>query len=85
MTAGPAGYGTYTTFCSSTDLVCAGVVGLDNFNDFYAASLKRARHALLRTEGVYVAEGDVNDRPLLQKLFEACRFTHVLYLSNQVP
>lgn len=63
----------------------AGVAGLDNFNDFYAPSLKRARQALLRTEGVHVAEGDVNDRALLQKLFEACRFTHVLYLSNQVP
>ncbi|KAK9841347.1 hypothetical protein WJX74_004335 [Apatococcus lobatus] len=60
-----------------------GVVGIDNFNDFYAPSLKRARQALLRTEGVHVAEGDVNDRSLLQKLFGACRFTHILYLSNQ--
>ena len=63
---------------------CAGVLGIDNFNDFYAPSLKRARQALLKTEGVHVADGDVNDRKLLNKLFEACHFSHVLYLSNQV-
>ncbi|KAK9859330.1 hypothetical protein WJX84_007341 [Apatococcus fuscideae] len=60
-----------------------GVLGIDNFNDFYAPSLKRARQALLKTEGVHVADGDVNDRKLLNKLFEACHFSHVLYLSNQ--
>ncbi|GJZ97314.1 UDP-glucuronate 4-epimerase 3 [Tanacetum coccineum] len=38
-----------------------GVLGLDNFNDCYEPSLKRARQALLERSGVYVVEGDIND------------------------
>ncbi|KAL0429026.1 UNVERIFIED_CONTAM: UDP-glucuronate 4-epimerase 3 [Sesamum radiatum] len=38
-----------------------GVLGLDNFNDYYDPSLKRARQALLERSGVYIVEGDIND------------------------
>nr|GFA38556.1 UDP-glucuronate 4-epimerase 3-like [Tanacetum cinerariifolium] len=34
-----------------------GVLGLDNFNDYYEPSLKRARQALQERSGVYVVEG----------------------------
>nr|GEV85810.1 UDP-glucuronate 4-epimerase 3-like [Tanacetum cinerariifolium] len=36
---------------------CVLVTGLDNFNDYYEPSLKRARQALLERSGVYVVEG----------------------------
>ncbi|PKU73083.1 UDP-glucuronate 4-epimerase 3-like [Dendrobium catenatum] len=60
-----------------------GVVGLDNFNDYYDPSLKRARQALLSHSGVFVVEGDINDGPLLRKLFDLVAFTHVLHLAAQ--
>lgn len=60
-----------------------GVVGLDNFNDYYDSSLKRARQVLLSHSGVFVVEGDINDGPLLRKLFDLVAFTHVLHLAAQ--
>ncbi|CAA7400618.1 unnamed protein product [Spirodela intermedia] len=60
-----------------------GVVGLDNFNAYYATSLKRRRAALLSARGVFVAEGDLNDGALLAALFRAFPFTHVLHLAAQ--
>lgn len=60
-----------------------GVVGLDNFNDYYPVALKRARAANLHKAGIYIAEGDLNDRVLLAKLFGLVRFTHVLHLAAQ--
>ncbi|CAL9163126.1 UDP-glucuronate 4-epimerase 3-like [Musa acuminata AAA Group] len=60
-----------------------GVLGLDNFNDYYDPSLKRARQALLDRAGVFVVEGDVNDGPLLHKLFDVVPFTHVMHLAAQ--
>lgn len=60
-----------------------GVVGLDNFNDYYDPSLKRARQALLSKSGVFVIEGDINDGPLLRNLFDLVGFTHVLHLAAQ--
>ena len=59
------------------------VVGLDNFNPYYDPALKRTRQRLLREQGVYVAEGDLNDRALLDELLDACAFTHVLHLAAQ--
>ena len=47
-----------------------GVLGLDNFNDYYDPSLKRARQALLERSGVFVVEGDINDAALLKKKLE---------------
>ena len=60
-----------------------GVVGIDNFNEFYNPTLKRARQALLEYSGVFIVEGDINDMALLKKLFELATFTHVLHLAAQ--
>lgn len=60
-----------------------GVLGLDNFNDYYDPSLKRARQALLERSGVYIVEGDINDVALLKRLFDIVPFTHVMHLAAQ--
>ncbi|XP_030535414.1 UDP-glucuronate 4-epimerase 3 [Rhodamnia argentea] len=60
-----------------------GVLGLDNFNDYYDPSLKRARQALLERAGVFIVEADINDEALLKKLFEVVAFTHVMHLAAQ--
>nr|GEV85737.1 UDP-glucuronate 4-epimerase 3 [Tanacetum cinerariifolium] len=60
-----------------------GVLGLDNFNDYYEPTLKRARQALLERSGVYIVEGDINDADLVQKLFQVVKFTHVMHLAAQ--
>ncbi|KAG8381481.1 hypothetical protein BUALT_Bualt06G0126300 [Buddleja alternifolia] len=60
-----------------------GVVGLDNFNNYYDPSLKRARQKNLEREGVFVVEGDINDAVLLNKLFDIVAFTHVVHLAAQ--
>ncbi|KAJ4844941.1 UDP-glucuronate 4-epimerase 3 [Turnera subulata] len=60
-----------------------GVLGLDNFNDYYDPSLKRARQGLLERSGVFIVEGDINDVALLKKLFEVVAFTHVMHLAAQ--
>ncbi|KAJ7949616.1 UDP-glucuronate 4-epimerase 4 [Quillaja saponaria] len=60
-----------------------GVVGIDNFNKYYDASLKRARQDLLKESGVFVVEGDINNAVLMGKLFELVRFTHVMHLAAQ--
>ncbi|KAK3416941.1 UDP-glucuronate 4-epimerase 6 [Eucalyptus grandis] len=60
-----------------------GVLGLDNFNDYYDPSLKRARQALLQKHQIFIVEGDLNDGPLLTKLFDVVPFTHVLHLAAQ--
>ncbi|XP_022923439.1 UDP-glucuronate 4-epimerase 3 [Cucurbita pepo subsp. pepo] len=60
-----------------------GVLGLDNFNDYYDPQLKRARRKLLDRAGVFVVEGDINDSELLRKLFDVVAFTHVMHLAAQ--
>ena len=60
-----------------------GVVGLDNFNNYYETSLKRARQDVLEKHGVFVIEGDINDEALLTALFKTVRFTHVMHLAAQ--
>nr|GMD94271.1 UDP-glucuronate 4-epimerase 3 [Ipomoea batatas] len=60
-----------------------GVLGLDNFNNYYEVGLKRARKSLLARSGVYIIEGDINDAVLLQKLLDAVAFTHVMHLAAQ--
>ncbi|XP_057977829.1 UDP-glucuronate 4-epimerase 3 [Malania oleifera] len=60
-----------------------GVLGLDNFNDYYDPKLKRARQTLLDRAGVFVVEGDINDTALLSKLFDVVAFTHVMHLAAQ--
>ncbi|XP_028773639.1 UDP-glucuronate 4-epimerase 1-like [Neltuma alba] len=60
-----------------------GVVGLDNFNNYYDTSLKKARRSLLSTNGIFIVEGDLNDAKLLAKLFDVVVFTHVMHLAAQ--
>ncbi|URD95145.1 RmlD substrate binding domain [Musa troglodytarum] len=60
-----------------------GVVGLDNFNNYYDPSLKKARQAMLQSHGVFVVEGDINDTRLLARLFALVPFTHVMHLAAQ--
>ncbi|MED6137855.1 UDP-glucuronate 4-epimerase 3 [Stylosanthes scabra] len=60
-----------------------GVLGLDNFNNYYDPSLKRARQALLERTGVFIVEGDINDVELVKKLFKIVTFTHVIHLAAQ--
>eukprot|EP01018_Ginkgo_biloba_P014341 Gb_06935 [translate_table: standard] len=60
-----------------------GVLGIDNFNEYYDPSLKRARQSLLEKQGIFIVEGDINDAPLLKKLFDVVPFTHVMHLAAQ--
>lgn len=60
-----------------------GVLGLDNFNDYYDPSLKRARQNLLQKHQIFIVEADLNDSPILSKLFDIVPFTHVLHLAAQ--
>ncbi|GMH23455.1 hypothetical protein Nepgr_025298 [Nepenthes gracilis] len=60
-----------------------GVLGFDNFNDYYNLSLKQARESLLEHSGVLIVEGNINDKLLLTKLFEIVSFTHVMHLAAQ--
>lgn len=60
-----------------------GVLGIDNFNNYYEIGLKRARKSILERSGVYIVEADINDGVLLQKLFDAVAFTHVMHLAAQ--
>ncbi|KAI8570202.1 hypothetical protein RHMOL_Rhmol01G0015500 [Rhododendron molle] len=60
-----------------------GVVGLDNFNDYYDPSLKKARMNLLNSHGIFIVEGDINDARILAKVFDIVAFTHVMHLAAQ--
>ncbi|KAH7295257.1 hypothetical protein KP509_27G040000 [Ceratopteris richardii] len=60
-----------------------GVVGLDNFNDYYPVALKRARAANLQKAGIFIVEADLNDKAVLSKLFDLVHFTHILHLAAQ--
>ncbi|KAJ0673210.1 putative UDP-glucuronate 4-epimerase [Helianthus annuus] len=60
----------------STTLRCRGdyVLGLDNFNSYYDPTLKRARQHVWKKSGIFIAEGDIKDTGLLNKLFEKYPF-----------
>lgn len=60
-----------------------GVLGLDNFNSYYAPSLKRSRQSLLLKHSIFIVDGDINDAELLSHLFSLVPFTHVLHLAAQ--
>ena len=60
------------------------VVGLDNFNDYYDVSLKRARHALLEANPEYEGhEMDLCDAEGLNGLFRKTKFDVVCNLAAQ--
>ncbi|KAH9605240.1 hypothetical protein KSS87_003838 [Heliosperma pusillum] len=60
-----------------------GVLGLDNFNTYYDPSLKKSRQNLLSRHEIFIVEADLNDTPMLNKLFDIVPFTHVLHLAAQ--
>ncbi|CAK9171371.1 unnamed protein product [Ilex paraguariensis] len=60
-----------------------GVVGLDNFNNYYDPLLKKDRKALLNSHNIFIVEGDVNDARMLAKLFDIVAFSHVMHLAAQ--
>lgn len=61
-----------------------GVVGLDNFNDYYPVSLKMARdEELRRVWGVHIVKGNLTDMNLLTAIAEECRITHIVHLAAQ--
>lgn len=61
------------------------VTVLDSFDDFYDPALKRNNLALLDAEtsrpALEVVEGDIRDRPLLDRLFAAGSFDHIVHLA----
>lgn len=57
------------------DQVCV----LDNFNDFYDPRIKRANAA--RLSAAQWVEGDLRDRPLIQRLFREGQFAGVVHLA----
>jgi UDP-glucuronate 4-epimerase len=62
----------------------AGVVGLDNFNDYYAPALKRDRDRELRQFPNFVSmEGDLADLPLLTSLFKTHGPRKICHLAAQ--
>jgi len=61
-----------------------GVVGLDNFNDYYSVSLKEARHAKLEERNGYVGiRGDLADIQLLTSNFQQHKPDRVCHLAAQ--
>ncbi|KAI3790419.1 hypothetical protein L2E82_03439 [Cichorium intybus] len=83
LVTGAAGFiGTHVSIALKTR--GDGVVGVDNFDNYYALSLKETRRALLDFHGVFIVDGDINDRRLLAILFDTVAFTHVMHLAAQV-
>jgi UDP-glucuronate 4-epimerase len=63
------------------------VVGVDNFNDYYAPAQKRANLEELRQqaatpENFTFLEGDLRDRALVQQMFAAHAFDAILHLAG---
>ncbi len=59
------------------------VLGLDNFNDYYAVSLKEQRAKLLSQHNIQCVKGDIRDAVLLEKLFLDFGITHFVHLAAQ--
>ncbi|MFW6378830.1 MAG: SDR family NAD(P)-dependent oxidoreductase, partial [Nanoarchaeota archaeon] len=59
------------------------VVGLDDMNDYYDVSLKKARLERVVPDSVEVVTGDILDRGLLQRLASKHSFDCVIHLAAQ--
>ncbi len=73
-------------FHVSRNLLARGdeVVGIDNFNDYYDPSLKRARAALLsRYSNFRLLDGDIADATFLERSFLDAKPTRVVHLAAQ--
>jgi UDP-glucuronate 4-epimerase len=83
LVTGAAGFIGYHT---SLLLLARGyeVVGLDNLNNYYDVSLKKARLALLQKQPSFRFEhADLTDRDAMAKLFSRERFARVIHLAAQ--
>lgn len=62
----------------------ARVVGLDNYNDYYAPALKRDRDRMLSRHPRFISiEADLTDLPALEGLFAAHRPEKICHLAAQ--
>src|SRR5262249_18501317 len=59
------------------------VTAIDNFNPYYAVSLKQARAKTLHEKGLEVEHMDVCERDRLYQMVEAQEFTHIVHLAAQ--
>lgn len=60
------------------------VVGLDNLNDYYDVSLKKARLEMLRSFKKFTfIKGDISDKAFIDKLFDEYKFNIVVNLAAQ--
>jgi UDP-glucuronate 4-epimerase len=59
------------------------VIGLDNFNHYYAPSLKQARCQILNQDSIDVVRADICDCAKLKELLEQHEITHVIHLAAQ--
>ena len=57
------------------------VVGLDNFDPFYDRAIKERNFAPLKSKGCQLIEGDVLDRPLLDRVLSEGAFDCVIHLA----
>ncbi len=83
LVTGAAGFIGYHT---SNKLLARGdtVVGLDNLNDYYDVNLKKARLALLESQGGFeFVKADLADRPTMEALFREHDFDAVINLAAQ--
>lgn len=60
------------------------IVGLDNLNDYYDVSLKKARLEKLKPHNKFTfIKGDISDKAFINKLFDEYRFNVVVNLAAQ--
>ncbi len=59
------------------------VIGCDHFNAYYDPSLKKARTALLKNEGIETLHADIGDSIAIEKIIKDHQITHVLHLAAQ--
>src|SRR5437016_5555266 len=60
-----------------------GVIGYDNFNDYYSVELKRERERLLKEKGIEIVEGDIGNEAQLEALIQQQQTTHLIHLAAQ--
>ncbi|MDY4819212.1 MAG: SDR family NAD(P)-dependent oxidoreductase [Bacilli bacterium] len=59
------------------------IVGLDNLNDYYDVSLKKARLKMLENKNFKFVKGDIADKTFVDKLFNENKFDIVVNLAAQ--